>query len=163
MLVQGSKDFTLRLINRDNMSGQGCCGNVGGELHSVPYPDGFLFNHPLAWQDPQGNVWVYVITTDAQSPGSTAGFHAYQVLTDSRGVSTLSLTYTLPKFGTSAIMTDSILFYQTISGIIAVDPTSGTTLWTSSPTTGLHWQSPIVVNGHIYSSDNNGNIYAWGL
>lgn len=66
MLVQASKDYILRLINRDDMSGQGCCGNVGGEVHQVPYPDGFVFNHPLAWQDPVGAVWVYVITTDAQ-------------------------------------------------------------------------------------------------
>ena len=49
MLVQGSKDFNLRLINRDNLSGKGCCGNVGGEVHTVAYPDGFVFNHPLAW------------------------------------------------------------------------------------------------------------------
>ena len=163
MLVQGSKDFKLRLINRDNMSGQGCCGNLGGEVHSVPFEDGFLFNHPLAWQDPQGTVWVYVITTDAQAPGSAAGFHAYQILTDAQGVSTLSLNYTLPKFGTSAIMANDILFYQTFTGVNALDPMTGDILWASSKTNGLHWQSPIVINGQIYSSDNSGNIYAWGL
>ena len=54
MLVQASKDFFLRLINRDDMSGQGCCGHVGGEVDKVAYPDGFVFTAPLAWQDPKG-------------------------------------------------------------------------------------------------------------
>lgn len=163
MLVQGSKDNNLRLINRDNLSGQGCCGHVGGEVHKVPYPDGYLFNHPLAWQDPNGIVWVYVITTDAQAPGSAAGFHAYQVLTDAEGKSTLSLNYTLPNFGTSAFMANDILFVQGFRGIHALDPMTGKTLWTSSTTNGLHWQSPIVVNGRVYSSDNSGNIFAWSV
>lgn len=163
MLVQGSKDFNLRLINRDNLSGKGCCGNVGGEVHKVSYPDGYLFNHPLAWQDPRGTVWVYVITTDAQAPGSAAGFHAYQVLTDTAGQSTLSLNYTLPHFGSSAFMANDVLFAQTYRGINALDPMTGETLWSSSKTNGLHWQSPIVVNGRVYSSDNSGSIYAWGL
>ena len=104
-----------------------------------------------------------MITTDAQAPGSAAGFHAYQILTDAQGVSTLSLNYTLPKFGTSAIMANDILFYQTFTGVNALDPMTGDILWTSSKTNGLHWQSPIVINGQVYSSDNSGNIYAWGL
>jgi outer membrane protein assembly factor BamB len=163
MLVQASKDFTLRLLNRDNLSGKGCCGNVGGEVHKVVYNDGFVFDHPLAWQDPEGTVWVYVITTDAQAPGSAAGFHAYQVLTDSDGVSSLSLKYTLPHFGSSAFMANGILFAQGEKSILALDPSTGETLWISSPTNGLHWQSPIVLNGRVYSSDNTGNIYAWAL
>lgn len=164
MLVQGSKDFVLRLINRDNMSGKGCCGNVGGEVDKVAYPDGFVFNHPMAWQDPITQVvWVYLVTTDAQAPGSAAGFHAYQVLTDSKGVSSLNLTYTLPNFGTSPFMTNDILFVQEEFGIKALDPRTGKTFWTSSRTKGLHYQSPIVVNGKVYTADNSGNIYAWTL
>ena len=84
MIVQASKDFNLRLINRDNMSGQGCCGKTGGEVDMIPFEDGFVFNHPLAWQDPMsGTVWVYVTTTDAQASSSPTrtGFHACQVTT----------------------------------------------------------------------------------
>jgi len=163
MIVQASKDFNLRLINRDNLSGQGCCGNTGGEVHKIAYSDGFVFDHPLAWQDPLGAVWVYVVTTDAQAPGSAAGFHAYQVLTDADGVSTLSLKYTLPIFGTSPFMANDILFLQAERAIYALDPMTGETLWMSSQTNGLHWQSPIVINGRVFSSDNTGSIYAWTL
>lgn len=164
MLVQASKDFHLRLINRDNMSGQGCCGKTGGEVDIIDFPDGFIFNHPLAWTGPDGAVWVFVITTDAQAPGSEAGLHAYQVLTNEQGVSTLSLKYSkTPFFGSSPFMANNILFAQGELGINAFEPTTGEVLWTSSLTKGLHWQSPIVVNSRVYSTDNNGNIYAWGL
>lgn len=98
-----------------------------------------------------------------QASKAEAGLHAYQVLTDAQGASTLSLTYTLPNFGTSAFMANDILFVQGSAGINALDPVTGATLWTSSTTKGLHWQSPIVVNGNVYSSDNSGYIYAWGL
>jgi len=162
MLVQASKDAVLRLINRQNLSGKGCCGNVGGEVHSVPYTDGFVFTHPLAWQDPSTKiVWVYVVTTTAATKGT--GFHAYQILTDGTGVSTLNLNYTLTDAGTSPFMANNILFVQVANAIKALNPATGKTLWTSSATVGLHWQSPIVINGHVYSADNSGNIYAWGL
>jgi len=162
MLVQASKDFTLRLINRDNLSGQGCCGHVGGEVHQVAYSDGFVFNSPLAWQDPlTGVVWVYVVTTNAQRP--KAGFHAYNVLTDASGASSLHLNYTLPEAGTSPFMANNLLFVQVSGSIRALDPTSGAVLWTSSPMSGLHWQSPIVVNGRVYGVDNSGSMYAWSL
>jgi hypothetical protein len=59
MLVQASKDSYLRLINREDMSGQGRPGHVGGEIHQVNYTDGFVLTSPLAWQDPiEGTVWV---------------------------------------------------------------------------------------------------------
>jgi len=162
MLVQASKDAVLRLINRQNLSGKGCCGNVGGEVHSVNYTDGFVFTHPLAWQDPStGNVWVYVVTTTAATKGT--GFHAYQILTDSSGSSTLHLNYTLTDAGTSPFVANDILFLQVASAVKALDPVTGKTLWTSSATSGLHWQSPIVINGHVFTADNNGNFYSWGL
>jgi len=166
MLVQASKDFNLRLINRDDMSGQGCCGKTGGEVDMIPYEDGFVFNHPLAWQDPvSGTVWVYVTTTDNEainSPTKT-GFHAYQVLTDSAGASTLHLNYSLQLFGSSPFMANGVLFQQAFTNLLALDPRTGRTLWASGNTGGLHWQSPIVVNGRVYSADDSGNIYAWGF
>jgi len=166
MIVQASKDFQLRLLNREDLSGQGCCANVGGEVHSVPFEDGFIFNHPLAWYDDEFNaMWVFVTTTDNEAINSPSGhgFHAFQVLTDETGASTLSLNYTLPLFGSSPFMANGVLFQQTYTGLYALDPSTGRTLWVSGATGGLHWQSPIVVNGRVYTSDDSGNIYAWGV
>jgi len=163
MLVQASKDAVLRLINRQDMSGKGCCGNVGGEVHSVNYTDGFVFTQPLAWEDPSTHVvWVYVVTTTAATKTGT-GFHAYTILTDKNGISTLNLNYTLPNAGTSPFVANNILYFQISNAVKAINPATGKTLWTSSTTTGLHYQSPIVINGHIYSADNSGNVYGWGL
>ena len=112
MLVQASKDAVLRLINRENLSGQGCCGKVGGEVHQLPYTDGFVLTAPLAWQDPATNglVWVFVVSTNDESPA--AGLHAYTILTDAHGASTLNLNYTLPDAGTSPFMANNLLFTQ---------------------------------------------------
>ncbi len=164
MIVQASKDHQLRLINRDDMSGKGGPNNVGGEVDVIPYPDGYVFNHPLSWSDSEGNVWVFLITTDAQAQGSEAGFHAYQITTDADGASKITPKYTLnPYFGSSPFMAGNMLFVQGATGIRALEPTTGELLWQSSITQGLHWQSPIVVNGRVYTSDNFGYVYAWGL
>jgi hypothetical protein len=58
------------------------------------------------------------------------------------------------------------LFVQILGHVRALDPTTGALLWTSPPldqTAGLHWQSPIVINGRVYAVDNASGIFAWGL
>ncbi len=50
-----------------------------------------------------------------------------------------------------------------LSGVLALNPTDGRTLWTSSTTVNVHWQSPVVVNGRVYTGDDSGNFYAWAL
>ena len=123
-----------------------------------------------------------VVSTNDEQP--TNGFHAYTVLTDDQGHSTLHLNYTIVDAGTSPFMANDVLFVQILGHIRALDPTTGRTLWESSAMNatgrcpgrsqqrqqrgpndvcGLHWQSPIVVNGRVYAVDNVGGVYAWGL
>lgn len=46
---------------------------------------------------------------------------------------------------------------------------TGTVLWNSNQPSAdgsigtLHWESPIVVNGHIYVSDEDGTFSAYGV
>ena len=93
----------------------------------------YLITHSLTTRPVRstryGTAWVYGITTDAQAPGSAAGLHAYQVLTDKQGASfTLSLYDTLPNFGASAFMANDILFVQGFQTINALDSITGSTL-----------------------------------
>ena len=125
-----------------------------------------MLTSPLAWQDPaSGQVWVYVVSTNDEQP--TAGFHAYQILTDAAGASTLYLNYTIVDAGTSPFMAADVLFVQILGAIRALDPRTGAVLWQSTPAmatdAGLHWQSPIVVNGRVFAVDNSGGMYAYGL
>jgi outer membrane protein assembly factor BamB len=45
--------------------------------------------------------------------------------------------------------------------ISALNPTSGSLLWSSNKVGGIHWQSPIVANGVLYLEDQGGKLTAY--
>ncbi len=165
LAVQGGKDGILRLLNRQNLSGQGGPGHVGGEVATtgVPGPGGkdLVFTQPTVWTDASGTIWVFV----ADSLG-TAG---YQVQTDGSGKTTLHQAWIINQGGNSMVMAHGVLILPTNGKLLALDPQSGKTVWDSSTAAAvgtigsIHWESPIVVNGHIYMTDESGNMYAYGL
>jgi len=55
-----------------------------------------------------------------------------------------------------------VLYIQGPAAVFGVVPTTGAILW-QAPTNGLHWQSPIVVNGMVFWTDANRVAYAYGL
>lgn len=157
MAVQGGKDNTLRLLNRNNMSSSARPGpgHVGGELQSIAVPQGGdIDTHMNAWQDANNQTWVFV--------ANDSGFSAFKVVTDGAGRTTLRLAYTNGTTGSSPIIANGVLFMQSHGSTVAMAPTTGAILWSGNTGT-LHWQSPIVVNGHLYVVDNAGNMYAFGL
>ncbi|HEU5349239.1 MAG TPA: PQQ-binding-like beta-propeller repeat protein, partial [Ktedonobacterales bacterium] len=76
VLIQGGKDARLRLVNRDDMSGRGGPGNLGGELAILDWPGCQLFTQPVIWQDDHA-IWMAL--------AGTCGMAAYQVSSDSNG------------------------------------------------------------------------------
>ncbi len=162
MLVQGGKDNTLRLLNRQNLSGIGGPNHVGGELQAIGLPQGGdVDTHPVAWTDANNTTWVFV--------ANFTGFSAFKVVTDANGNSSLQFAYQNGNSGSSPFIANGVLYIQGSNVLHATDPTTGNTLWTSSQASaggsigGLHWQSPIVVNGQVFVPDNNGKITAYGL
>lgn len=162
MLVQAGKDNTLRLLNRQNLSGKGGPNNVGGELQAVGLPQGCdVDTHPVAWNDANNTTWVFV--------ANFCGFSAFKVVTDANGHSSLQFAYQNANKGSSPFMANGILYIQGTNVLLATDPTTGNILWSSSQASsggsigGLHWQSPIVVNGQVYVADNGGRFSAYGL
>ena len=162
MFVQAGKDNTLRLINRQNLSGKGGPNNVGGELQAIGLPQGSdVDTHPVAWTDANNTTWVFV--------ANFAGFSAFKIVTDANGNSSLQIAYQNGNSGSSPFMANGVLYIQGSNVLRATDPTTGNVLWSSSQTSaggsigGLHWQSPIVVNGQVFVPDNNGNITAYAL
>ena len=162
LLVQAGKDNNLRLINRDNLSGQGGPNHVGGELQTIPLAiGGDVDTHPAVWNDANGTTWVFVT--------NFSGLMAYKVVTDGQGKTTLQMAYQNGASGSSPFVANGILYIQGDGVLHALNPTNGTEFWNSRQASaagsigGLHWESPIVVNGHIYVPDNNGKLTAYGL
>lgn len=164
LVVQASKEGVLRLLNRQNLNGKGGPGYIGGEMQTLDSPGHCpVLTQPAVWTDPDdGQVWVLV------SDGCSIG--GYQVVTSPLGITTLRKAWSVSDNATSPIVAGGVLFAATsYNGIVALDPRNGRQLWSSAEPTAkgsigsIHWESPIVVNGRLYCSDEQGNISAYGL
>jgi outer membrane protein assembly factor BamB len=163
LLVQGGKDGVLRLLNRQNLSGKAGPGHVGGELQVIARPGCVTFTQPAVWQDSnQGATWIF--TAD------TCGMAGYQVVTDQHRDTQLRQAWHLPVVTTSPLVAGGVLFAAAQNKLLALDPRSGQQLWSSaqpgavsSPLGAIHWESPIIVGGKVYVSDESGALVAYGL
>ena len=153
MAVQGGKDGLLKLLNRKHL------GGVGGELQDYNLNEG-IFTAPAVWTDKDGTTWLFV--------GSGSSVTALQLVTVG-GRSTLQHVWTAPVGGTSPIVANGIVFAATSGSINAFNARTGREVWSSSQQSAggsignVHWESPIVVKGWLYMSDESGNISAYSL
>ncbi len=162
LAVQGGKDAKLRLLNRQNLSGQGGPGHIGGELQVLGSPGCGVFDQPVVWTDPANKaVWVFV--------GGLCGLGGYQAVTDGNGVTRLHQIWKNSASGTTPVLAGGVLFQQSSGEVHALDPRTGKTLWSSrqasarGSTATIHWQSVIVVNGRVYAADEDSVLTAYGL
>lgn len=147
--IQGGKDNKVRVLNLKNLSGKGGPDHTGGELQTLSVNCN-IFSHPISWADSSNTTWVFV--TDMCN-----NLYAYKVSNNR-----LQQVYTKNGTGnTSPLMVNGILFTQSNGAVKAIDPTKGTILWTGQ-IGSMHWQSPAVVNGHIFALDNN-NLTAFAV
>ena len=158
MLVQGGKDRILRLLDRAHLPG------LGGELQRLDV--GHLFASPAVWTDSGGGVWVYL--------GLRKSLDAFRLTTGAGGVSRLAGAWQVPVTqlhgeGTSPAVSNGIVFEAQDGAIVAFDALTGHVVWSSAQRSALrsigpvHWQSPIVANGRVYCSDENGRLTAYAL
>jgi outer membrane protein assembly factor BamB len=163
LAVQAGKEGLLRVINRQNLSGQGGPAHVGGELQTVELPDLCpTLAQPVAWQDPVGGgIWLFVATL--------CHMDAYQVVTSPQGVTRLKSAWYLGVEATSPIMAGGVLFAATSHALLALDPHTGHQLWSSAATSaggsiaGIHWEAPIVVGGRLYCPDEADELTSYSL
>ena len=155
LAVQGGKDSQLRLLNLDNLSGASGPGHIGGELQKIAVPQGGeVLPQPAVWIDSSGTTWVFVTTSN--------GIAGLRLVIDGIGNPSLSPVWNSAVGGSSPVVANGVLYY--FSGSMnALDPTTGNGLWSDSSPGGVHWESPIVVNGHIYVTDENGELWAYAL
>ena len=159
MLVQGGKDAVLKLVNRAALPG------VGNELQLIDLPGG-LFSTPAVWTDASNNAWIFL--------GFSNVVEAYRLQTNGAGVSSLKLIWqssagSTGGEGTSPVVANGIVFVAFDNKIVALNALTGTALWSGAMrgagrTIGpVHWESPIVVNGWVYCSDESGQLTAYAL
>jgi hypothetical protein len=155
--VQSGKDGMLRLLNLDNLSSQGGPGKVGGELQLIPVPQGGeVLTAPAVWTDPAtGTAWLFV--------ANGSGIAGLQVTVDGAGTPSLTPVWNNSDGGTSPIVVNGIVFYAGQAGLQALTPRHGAVLWSDAGPgqAGIHWQSPIAVNGRVYVPDNGGNLWVY--
>ena len=177
--IQSSKDADLRIIDLDNMSGMGGPGHTGGQLFTGGTAQGNeVKTQPLVWTNPGTGAIMFIVANNF-------GISATQVIVDTTHGNLPALRSSgAPNWinpgvsvhgsatstgGTSPVLANGVLYYAGGSGVVALDPASGTTLWSdasmgaanSTTSSSFHKQSLVVVNGHIYVPDNHGKLWVY--
>ncbi len=156
LAVQSGKDARVRLLNRDDLSGQGGPSHTGGELQILNVPQGGqVLTQPAVWMNPadQG-VWTFI--------ANGSGISGLELTVGPGGTPSLVSRWTNGAGGSSPVLANGIL-YDAGSGVLhALDPTTGNTLWSDTTNVGgIHWESPIVVQGRVYLTDEAAHLIAW--
>lgn len=156
LAVQSGKDAKVRLLNTADLSGAGRVGATGGELQSIDVPQGGqVLTQPANWVDGSGTSWVFI--------ANNSGISALK-LQSSGGRPSLVPVWNQTVAGTTPVIAGGVLFYLSRNGVRALNPSTGAQLWTDpAGASGLHWQSPIVVNGRLYFTDGGGKLRAYAL
>jgi hypothetical protein len=158
LAVQGGKDGLLRLVNLDNLSSQGGPGHMGGEIGpKVALPQsGQILTQPAVWTNPaDGSTWVFVSTD--------TGISGWQLVLGAGGVPVLQNRWTAANGSQSSPLVANGVLYQASNGSIrALNPLTGGQLWQDMGIGAIHWESPVVVNGMLYITDEAGQLTAYG-
>jgi hypothetical protein len=156
LAIQSGKDSCVRLINLDNMSGAGGPGHIGGELNAATscstdgVGGGVVFPQPAVWINPaDSSTWAFVVNSG----------HMVAYRLNVSGTPTLSKPWNTTNGGTSPVTADGILYYAASNIVRALNPLTGAPLWSAS-IGGIKWQSPIVVDGNLYITDNNAQLWS---
>ena len=150
VLIAG-KDGAMRLLARSRLDGRSPSlpDRLGGELQRLPLPGGGqLFSAPAVWNQAAGGAASTTMFVGAEH--ATA---AYTLLGGR-----LRLLWQNEHPGTSPIVAGGLLYVYdpTDGGIYIYRPESGTAI-ARLPGSPGHWNSPIVVDGHVIEPQGDAN------
>ncbi len=182
LLVQGGKDAWVRIINRDDMSGKGAPGNVGGELFKMKLPqtepdsddDHGVMSQPTLYIDAEDHsTWVIV--------GSQSGICGLKFKPAADGRPALETVWSRSIDGdmvrngnvnTATATATGLLFYSNgglqsgspESTLFCVDIKTGGPLW-QTVIGPHHWASQIVASGMVFypNGRNNSTLIAFTI
>ncbi len=154
--VMSGKDANLRLLNLDDLSGQGGPGHTGGEVGAViPVPQGGqVLTQPAVWvNQADASTWVFI--------GNDRGTSALKLVVDGLGNPSLALQWKTTTTSKSPLVANNVLYLASGTTIGAYDPLTGASAWQDTTLTSLHWQSPIVDNGTLFIADGGLHLNAY--
>jgi len=146
VLVAG-KDGLMRVLSLARLDGRAPSlpDRLGGEVQQLPLPGGGqLFSAPAVWRS-GGRTTVYVGAENATAAYSLSGGRLRRLWQDATP-------------GTSPVLAGGLLYVYdpTGGGIHVYRPESGEQI-AKLPGSPGHWNSPIVVDGHIVEPEGNAN------
>jgi hypothetical protein len=150
-VVLAGKDGVMRVLGLSRLDGHAPSGSLhrlGGELQQLGIPGGGeLFSAPAVWQH-GGRTTVFVA-----DEGGTAAY----VLHAGR----LGRAWINSNPGTSPVMAGGLLYVYDLDagGIYVYRPGSAQPI-AKLPGRPGHWNSPIVVDGHVIEPEGNGNDHS---
>ena len=153
--LQSGKDAKLRLVNLANLNGSGGPGPLGGEIATIiDVPQGgVVLSQPAAWVNLiDATTWTFVVN------GQGASALRVDLVA---GNPSLSTRWQIGSGGGSPLVANNLVYYAGGNAMRALDPLTGTILWSNARIGGTHWQSPIVANGGVYILDNAGRLTAY--
>jgi hypothetical protein len=149
VLVAG-KDGVMRVLNLSKLDGHppGGPARLGGEVQTLPTPgDTQLFTAPAVWHH-GSETTVFVADFDATAAYSLRGGRLHQL-------------WETPVPGTSPIVAGGLLYvYEPETGGIRVYAPSSPKPLAELPGSPGHWNSPIVVDGHVIEPEGNANDHS---
>jgi hypothetical protein len=141
LAVQGGKDGKVRLLQLHRLPGVNT--RVGGELQTISTPGGSgLFSVPAIWK----GKWVFLSTEGGTAAWLLRGGRLQAVWSNGNG-------------GTSPVLAGNLLYVAGNGSVNVYVPTTGKQVATL-PSGPVHWQSPIVANGHVVMPEGNANEHA---
>jgi outer membrane protein assembly factor BamB len=164
LALQSGKDSKLRLLDLDQLDGTHQVGLTGGELQIINVPQGNeVLTAPAVWVDGSGTTWVFVANDN--------GIAGLQLNLGANNIPTLSVQWQNTASGCSSPLIvnhnntpqdhKAVLFCAANNLIQALDPQTGVQLWQDTSIGGIHWESPVVANGMLYSTDESGQLTAF--
>ena len=176
--AQSGKDGNVRLLDLNDLSGMRQPGYTGGELYVGSVPQGNeVKTQPLVWIDPNNGLSMLIIV-------NAFGVSASRVTTDQARHFPALLDSGSPNWvnagtqvngsatstgGTSPVLANGVLYYAGCSGVSALDPRTGATLWNDASMgaadadtpSSFHKQSVIVVNNRLFVADKHATLWVY--
>lgn len=163
LLTQGGKGpacetcsgVVIRLLNRDNLSGHGGRGHLGGDLFDAQAPGGCeVLTAPAVWTARSGAPWVFY--------ANSCGLAGYRV-SGQAGHFRLDRVWSSSSGGTTPILHDGVLYLASGGHLTAFDPSSGKRLARVSDLGDIHWEYPRIAGHRLFISDQSGHISCYEL
>jgi hypothetical protein len=155
LAAQSGKDQNLRLLDLDNLSGQGGPGHTGGELFTMAVPQGGqVLTAPAVWVNPaDGVTWLFVANGN--------GIAGLTLTLDASGNPSLTTRWRGAGGGFSPLVANGVVYYAGTGHLRALNPTTGALLYDDTTFGGVHWESPVVANGVVYVPDEGAHLTAY--